>query len=37
LQHKKAVAEGFHSFSTGEGMQRAVVVTREKTEQEDNS
>ncbi len=37
LQHKKAVAEGFHSFSTGEGMQRSVVVTREKQEQEDNS
>jgi hypothetical protein len=37
LQHKRAVAEGFHSFSTGEGMQRAVVVTREKQEQEDNS
>ncbi|WP_218110386.1 R3H domain-containing nucleic acid-binding protein [Oligoflexus tunisiensis] len=36
LQHKRAVAEGFHSFSTGEGMQRAVVVTREKQEQEDN-
>jgi len=36
LQHKRAVAEGFHSFSTGEGMQRSVVVTREKQEQEDN-
>lgn len=35
LQHKKAVSEGFHSFSIGEGMQRAVVVTREKQDQED--
>lgn len=35
LQHKKAVAEGFFSYSTGEGAQRAVVVTREKPEQEE--
>lgn len=30
LQHKKAVSEGFFSFSTGEGMARAVVVTRDR-------
>lgn len=35
LQHKKAVAEGFYSYSTGEGTQRAVVVTREKPENEE--
>jgi len=35
LQHKKAVSEGFYSFSTGEGMERAVVVTRDKPEHED--
>ncbi len=35
LQHKKAVSEGFFSYSTGEGQQRAVVVTREKQEHED--
>ncbi len=35
LQHKMAVAEGFYSFSTGEGPQRSVVVTRERPEHED--
>ena len=35
LQHKKAVSEGFFSFSTGEGLTRAVVVTREKQENEE--
>jgi len=35
LQHKKAVSEGFFSFSTGEGAGRSVVVTRDKPEHED--
>ncbi len=35
LQHKKAVSEGFFSFSTGEGSGRSVVVTRDKPEHED--
>ena len=35
LQHKKAVSEGFYSFSTGEGNGRSVVVTREKQENEE--
>ena len=35
LQHKKAVADGYHSYSTGEGNGRSVVVTREKPANED--
>lgn len=35
LQHKKAVSEGFYSFSTGEGSGRSVVVTREKQDNEE--
>jgi hypothetical protein len=30
-----AVAEGFFSFSTGEGPERSVVVTRERPENEE--
>ncbi|RYG55181.1 hypothetical protein EON80_31000 [bacterium] len=30
LQHKKAVSDGFYSYSTGEGAGRSVVVTRDK-------
>ncbi|MBC7660156.1 MAG: hypothetical protein H7249_10655 [Chitinophagaceae bacterium] len=35
LQHKKAVLEGFFSFSTGEGNGRSVVVTRDQPANED--
>lgn len=35
LQHKKAVADGFYSYSTGEGNGRSVVVTRDKPANED--
>jgi predicted RNA-binding protein Jag len=37
LQHKKAVSEGFFSFSTGEGMARAVVVTRDRPADEEET
>lgn len=37
LQHKKAVSEGFFSFSTGEGMTRAVVVTRDRPAEEEDA
>lgn len=37
LQHKKAVSEGFYSFSTGEGSGRSVVITREKRDNEDGA
>jgi hypothetical protein len=37
LQHKKAVSEGFFSFSTGEGLTRAVVVTRERPTDEEEA
>jgi hypothetical protein len=35
LQHKKAVADGFFSYSTGEGANRSVVVTRDRPANED--
>ena len=35
LQHKKAVSEGYYSYSTGEGAGRSVVVTREKPANEE--
>lgn len=35
LQHKKAVADGFYSYSTGEGAGRSVVITRERPANED--
>ncbi len=37
LQHKKAVSEGFYSFSTGEGNGRSVVVTRDKPAHEEEA
>lgn len=35
LQHKKAVSDGFYSYSTGEGSERSVVISKEKPANED--